>query len=173
MHRPLGGCPSALRAGFFGLYRQPRSPAAPVDRGDSGQNQRMELAQVRLVVTQFGPMFRFYRDVLGLKPQVDDERGPYAKLSLPQGNAAIALQSRAHLLETFPALESGVGDRAVIAIRVDDLDATVAALRARGAAFVTEPTTAWGRLKLVHLRDPEQNLIELQQWLVVASSPSA
>lgn len=125
----------------------------------------MELAQVRLVVTDFGKVFRFYRDVLGLKPQVDDDRGPYGKLSLPIGNAAIALQSRAHLLDTFPSLADGIGDRAVIAIRVDDLDATVSTLRERGATFVTEPTTAWGRLKLVHLRDPEQNLIELQQWL--------
>jgi catechol 2,3-dioxygenase-like lactoylglutathione lyase family enzyme len=126
----------------------------------------MELAQIRLVVTDFGKVFRFYRDVLGLEPQVDDERGPYGKLSLPVGNAAIALQSRAHLVETLPGLVDGDADRAVIAIRVDDLDATVSALRARGARFVTEPTTAWGRLKLVHLRDPEQNLIELQQWLL-------
>ncbi len=42
-------------------------------------------------------MFRFYRDVLGFKPQVDDERGPYGKLAPPSGNAAIALQSRAPL----------------------------------------------------------------------------
>jgi lactoylglutathione lyase len=128
----------------------------------------MELAQIRLVVDDFGAVFRFYRDVLGLKPQVNDERGPYGKLSLPVGSAAIALQSRAHLLETLPSLGQGAADRAIVAIRVDDLDATVAELRARGAGFVTEPTTAWGRLKLVHLRDPEQNLIELQQWLAVA-----
>ena len=56
----------------------------------------MELVQVRLVVNDFGAVFRFDRDVLGFKPQVDDERGPYGKLSPPLGNAAIALQSRAH-----------------------------------------------------------------------------
>jgi catechol 2,3-dioxygenase-like lactoylglutathione lyase family enzyme len=133
----------------------------------------MELAQVRLVVDDFGAVFRFYRDVLGLKPQVDDERGPYAKLSLPSGNAAIALQSRAHLLETLPSLGMGAPDRALIALRVDDLDATVAELNARGARFVAEPTTAWGRLKLVHLRDPEHNLIELQQWLTLAPAAPA
>jgi len=130
----------------------------------------MELAQVRLLVDDFRVVFRFYRDVLGLEPQVDDDRGPYAKLSLPSGNAAIALQSRAHLLETLPTLGLGAPDRFLIAIRVDDLDATVAELRARGATFVTEPMTAWGRLKLVHLRDPEQNLIELQQWLALRAT---
>jgi catechol 2,3-dioxygenase-like lactoylglutathione lyase family enzyme len=132
----------------------------------------MELAQVRLVVDDFGAVFRFYRDVLGLEPQSNDERGPYGKLSLPSGAAAIALQSRAHLVETLPSLGRGAADRVVIAIRVDDLEATVATLRARGATFVSEPTTAWGRLKLVHLRDPEHNLIELQQWLALAPQPA-
>jgi lactoylglutathione lyase len=125
----------------------------------------MELVQVRLIVEDFAAMFRFYRDVLGFKPQVDDERGPYGKLSPPSGNAAIALQSRAHLKETLPALVDGVADRAVVVLKVDDLDATVAALRSRGARLLAEPSTQWGRLKVAHLRDPEQNLLELQQWL--------
>ena len=127
----------------------------------------MELSQVRLVVDDFGKVFRFYRDVLGLTPQVNDEQGPYGKLSLPTGNAAIALQSRAHLEQALPGLVAGSADRFLIAIRVDDLDQTLAELRARGAIFEGEPTTAWGRLRLIHLRDPEQNLIELQQWLAL------
>lgn len=126
----------------------------------------MELVQVRLLVDDFGVMFRYYRDVLGLQPQVDDDRGPYGKLSLPTGRAAIALQSREHFAQTLPELASGSADRFVIAIKVDDLDEAVKALRTRGAQFLTEPTTAWGRIKLAHLRDPERNLIELQQWLL-------
>lgn len=125
----------------------------------------MELAQVRLVVEDFAPMFRFYRDVLGLTPQVDDERGPYGKLSFSTGKAAIALQARAHLKETLPELASGTGDRSVIAVRVDDLDQTLTELATRGATPLSPPSTQWGRLRLAHLRDPEQNLIELQQWL--------
>jgi len=125
----------------------------------------MELVQVRLLANDFALLFRFYRDVLGLKPQVDDERGPYNKLSLPSGNAAIALQSRQHLKETLPSLSDGDADKALIALKVDDLDATVTALRARGAALLADPVVQWGRLKVAHLRDPEQNLIELQQWL--------
>ena len=56
----------------------------------------------------------------------------------------------------------------MLALKVDDLDATAATLRSRGASFITEPTVQWGRLKIAHLRDPEQNLIELQQWLTPA-----
>src|SRR6188768_1202621 len=104
----------------------------------------MELSQVRLLVTDFGVMFRFYRDVLGFKPQVDDERGPYGKLSPPSGTAAIALQTRSHFRETFPALADGSADKALIALKVDDLDATVAALQARGARLLAEPSLQWG-----------------------------
>jgi len=125
----------------------------------------MELVQVRLLVDDFGPMFRFYRDVLGLAPQVDDERGPYAKFSLSVGHAAIALQSRAHFKATLPELADGTGERSLIVIKVDDLEQVVATLQARGARLLAEPSVAWGRLKLAHLRDPERNVIELQQWL--------
>ena len=125
----------------------------------------MELVQVRLLVDDFGSMFRFYRDVLGLKPQADDDRGPYGKLSPPLGNAAIALQSRAHLQLALPSLAGGAPDRALIALKVDDLDATLAMLQARGTLPLSEPQVQWGRMKVAYLRDPEQNLIELQQWL--------
>lgn len=125
----------------------------------------MELAQIRLIVGNFPASFRFYRDVMGLKPQVDDERGPYGKFSFPTGASAIALHDRANLQETVHDLVSGHADRAVIAIKVDDVDAAVATLKARGAAFQAEPQIQWGRLKIAHLRDPEGNLIELQEWL--------
>jgi len=128
----------------------------------------MELSQVRLLVTDFGVMFRFYRDVLGFTPQQDDERGPYGKLSPPAGSAAIALQTRAHFRETVPAVGNGAPDNAVLALKVDDLDATIAGLHAHGVQLLAEPSTQWGRLKVAYLRDPERNLLELQEWLTLA-----
>lgn len=127
----------------------------------------MELMQVRLLVDDFGKVFRFYRDVLGLEPQVNEDSGPYGKLSLPGGTAAIALQSRAHLKQTLPALAEAPGfrDGAIVALRVANLTETVAALEARGASFLDEPRTVWGRMRVAYLRDPEQNLLELQEWL--------
>jgi predicted enzyme related to lactoylglutathione lyase len=132
----------------------------------------MELVQVRLLVDDFGKVFRFYRDVMGLKPQVNDDAGPYGKLSLPSGNAAIALQSRAHLKQTLPALRDAAQERdaALIALRVANLAETVAELRARGASLLGEPQNAWGRMLIAYVRDPEQNLIELQEWLASPAS---
>ena len=126
----------------------------------------MELVQVRLVVQDFGACFRFYRDVLGLEPQVDDEAGPYGKLSPPGGGAAIALQSREHLALDAPWLRGpAAGDGALVVLKVADLDAVVAGLRARGGELLAEPQTQWDRLRVAYLRDPEGNVIELQQWL--------
>ncbi len=50
----------------------------------------MELAQVRLLVTDFAGCYRYYRDVLGLKPQFEAEDGPYAKFTPDGGTAGIA-----------------------------------------------------------------------------------
>ena len=123
----------------------------------------MELVHVRLVVQDFGPMFRFYRDVVGLVPQVDDDRGPYGKLSF-SGGAAIALQTHAHVSASLGPLTVAGGERIILAIRVDDLDATKETLAARGARFLVTPPVAWGRMRVAHVRDPEGNLVELQQW---------
>ncbi|MDN3359507.1 VOC family protein [Actinomadura sp. DC4] len=126
----------------------------------------MELTQVRLIVSDFAGCFRFYRDVLGLKPQFDNDSGPYAKLSPDEGSAAIALHDRADLLRSVPALAEAAGDRALVVLKVADVDAYAAEITARGATLLGEPTVMWERLRIVHLRDPEGNLIELQQWLV-------
>lgn len=125
----------------------------------------MELTQVRLIVTDFPACFRFYRDVLGLKPQVDDERGPYAKFSPDEGPAAVALHDRADLTASVPGLAAADGDRALVVLRVDDVDRYAAELAARGASLLGEPAVMWERLRVAYLRDPEGNLIELQQWL--------
>jgi catechol 2,3-dioxygenase-like lactoylglutathione lyase family enzyme len=125
----------------------------------------MELTQVRLIVSDFAACFRFYRDVLGLKPQFDDDRGPYAKFSPDEGTAGIALHSRADLARSVPALAEAAGDRALVVLKIADVDGYAAEITARGATLIGEPTVMWERLRVAYLRDPEGNLIELQQWL--------
>ena len=99
-----------------------------------------------------------------LTPQVDDERGPYAKFALPEGRAAIAIQTRDSLEEALGSPHE-LGGGAVVGIRVADVEVTFAEVRARGGVFLREPRDLWGRLRACYLRDPEGNLIELQQWL--------
>lgn len=127
----------------------------------------MELTQIRLIVSDFPAAFRFYRDVLGLTPQDPSDAGPYAKFSLPSGTAAIALHARADLAQALTELSatSEGGEHALIVLKVENVDASLAQLRQRGARVAKEAEDRWGRLRVAYLRDPEGNLIELQQWL--------
>ncbi|MBL8936452.1 MAG: VOC family protein [Archangium sp.] len=121
----------------------------------------MIISQLRIVADDFTATFRFYRDTLGLIAQPDDERGPYSKFTAARGDTALALQSRSHAEAGLGPLRLGAG--AIVVFRVEDLDTTLAQLRARGASVV-EAQVAWGRMRVAHLRDPEGTVVELQQW---------
>jgi catechol 2,3-dioxygenase-like lactoylglutathione lyase family enzyme len=128
----------------------------------------MELTQIRLLVSDFPAAYRFYRDVLGLEPQFEAENGPYAKLSFDSGHAAIALQDRAQVAGMLGRLGSAPeGYRALVVLRVEDLDAAHAELSSRGAVFTRDPGPMGDRLRVAYLEDPEENLIELQEWLAL------
>ncbi|GAA1168167.1 putative enzyme related to lactoylglutathione lyase [Kitasatospora gansuensis] len=134
----------------------------------------MELTQIRLLVSDFPTVYRFYRDVLGLRPQFEAENGPYAKLSPDTGHASIALQDRAQMADVLERLAGEpVGHRALVVLRVDDLDAAHTELSSRGAAFVRGPGPMGDRLRVAHLADPEGNLIELQEWLALREQAGA
>ncbi|MFH7594379.1 VOC family protein [Streptomyces racemochromogenes] len=128
----------------------------------------MELTQIRLLVSDFPAVYRFYRDVLGLKPQFEAENGPYAKLIPDSGHAAIALQARAQMAEVLERLAAEPeGYRALVVLRVDDLDAAHAELTSRGVRFTRDPAPLGDRIRVAYLEDPEGNLIELQEWLAL------
>ncbi|MGW4271195.1 VOC family protein [Streptomyces seoulensis] len=128
----------------------------------------MELAQVRLLVTDFAACYRFYAEVLGLKPQSGAQRGPYEKFSPAAGSAGIALQDRAMMAEVLGELgESVAGHRSLVVLRVDDLDACCARVAARGATLLHGPAPMTDRMRVAHLKDPEGNVVELQEWLLL------
>lgn len=135
----------------------------------------MKLTHVRLLVENFNECFRFYRDVMGFEVAWGAEGAAYAEFRSRRGEAMVALFGRNALPETLAGagLRSGAPgpDRAMLVFDAADLDSTVAALQARGAAFVAGVIERpdWG-IRTAHLRDPEGNLIELnsplpqEQW---------
>ncbi|MER5750017.1 VOC family protein [Streptomyces sp. NPDC002088] len=128
----------------------------------------MELAQIRLLVTDFAACYRFYADVLGLKPQSGATEGPYEKFSPATGSAGIALQDRATMAQVLGELrDSATGHRSLVVLRVDDLDAYCARIAARGATLLHGPSFLGDRMRVAHLKDPEGNLVELQEWLLL------
>lgn len=128
----------------------------------------MELAQVRLLVSDFPLCYRFYAEVLGLKPQSGATQGPYEKFSPTTGSAGIALQDRAMMAGVLGELgDVASGHRSLVVLRVDDLDAYCEQITERGATLLHGPAPMTDRMRVAHLKDPEGNLVELQQWLLL------
>ncbi|MFI6402670.1 VOC family protein [Streptomyces sp. NPDC050548] len=128
----------------------------------------MELAQVRLLVTDFAACYRFYAEVLGLKPQSGATEGPYEKFSPAVGSAGIALQDRAMMAQVLGELgELVTGHRSLVVLRVDDLDTYCAQIADRGAVLLHGPAPMTDRMRVAHLKDPEGNVVELQEWLLL------
>lgn len=119
----------------------------------------MQLTHARLLVDDFGACFRFYRDVLGLEPYFGEEAGPYADFRTGEATVAIFARSgQAEEVELRPP-----GDGSLVTLRVDDVDAAAERLAAH---VVGGPASRedWG-IRVVYLRDPAGNLIELHQPL--------
>ncbi|MCX4880715.1 VOC family protein [Streptomyces sp. NBC_00847] len=128
----------------------------------------MELAQVRLLVSDFAACYRFYAEVLGLKPQSGAAEGPYEKFSPATGSAGIALQDRSMMAEVLDELgDTATGHRSLVVLRVDDLDTYCEQIAARGAGLVHGPAPMTDRMRVAHLKDPEGNVVELQEWLLL------
>ena len=129
----------------------------------------MKLTDVRLLVNDFDACYRFYRDVMGFQVQWGAEGSDYASFR-GRGEAMVALFSRQAMAEILGggALPSEIQcqDRAMLIFEATDLDATVEALKARGADFVADlqDRPDWG-IRTAHLRDPDGNLIELNSPL--------
>ncbi len=118
----------------------------------------MKLSQVRMLVDDFPAGFRFYRDVLGLEPTSGGEDDVYASF----GKVAIFVRSgQEAVAEVRPQ-----GDGALLCLSVEDLDAAVARVEAAGSTLlgpaVAQPD--WG-IRVVYLRDPAGNLIEIHEEL--------
>ncbi|MET8079157.1 VOC family protein [Streptomyces sp. NPDC005303] len=128
----------------------------------------MELAQVRLLVTDFAACYRFYGEVLGLKPQSGATDGPYEKFSFATGSAGVALQDRSMMAGVLGELgDTATGHRSLVVLRVDDLDTYCEQIAARGATLLHGPAPMTDRMRVAHLKDPEGNLVELQEWLLL------
>ncbi|MET7514903.1 VOC family protein [Streptomyces sp. NPDC005480] len=128
----------------------------------------MELAQVRLLVTDFRACYHFYADVLGLKPQSGAQDGPYEKFSPTTGSAGIALEDRALMAQVIGDLSDAPdGHRSLVVLRVDDLDEYCEQIVARGAEILHGPAPMTDRMRVAHLKDPEDNIVELQEWLLM------
>ena len=119
---------------------------------------RVRFDNVRLLVDDIGRSFRYYRDVFGFEPHEGDEHSVFASLGV-DGNIDIGIYRRD--LQPSAGTAAPAGDRCVIVLTVDDVDASVDELVGRGAELASPPADQdWGG-RTAHIRDPDGNLIEL------------
>ena len=124
----------------------------------------MKLNQVRLLVDDFEACRDFYRDVMGLELTLETESNVYAQF-IGEG-VALGLYRRELMAGVVGRAEADGArtgqDTHLLVFEVEDVDAAVEGLKAKGIAMETEPhdQEAWF-MRVAHLRDPDGNLVEI------------
>jgi catechol 2,3-dioxygenase-like lactoylglutathione lyase family enzyme len=111
----------------------------------------MRFNHVTLVVGDFERSKHFYR-TLGLI-QIVDAAPRYARFRLPQGDATVSIEVTGQATPVEPVAQ--------LFFECDALDATVAALKAKGLVFIQEPTDMDYLWREARLRDPNGHDIRL------------
>ena len=111
-------------------------------------------------------MFQVLHQKLGLEPVWGDENGPYANFKVAEGIEGFALFVSDFMApavgNTDKDQPTGYREKSMVSFEVENVDDTYQALLTKGVAFINQPTDMpdWF-MRVVHLRDPEENLIEL------------
>jgi catechol 2,3-dioxygenase-like lactoylglutathione lyase family enzyme len=125
----------------------------------------MKFSNVRLLVKDYKKCFKFYTEQLGLEPLWGDENGCYASFKVADGIEGLAIFVSDNMAPAVGNVEKtqpvGYREKSMISFEVENVDDTYQAFLGKGIHFINEPTDMpdWG-MRVVHLRDPEENLIE-------------
>lgn len=125
----------------------------------------MKFSNVRLLVKDYKKCFKFYTEELGLEPLWGDENGCYASFKVADGIEGFAIFFSDFMASAIGNDEKtqpiGYREKSMVVFEVENVDDTYRAFLEKGINFINEPTDMpdWG-MRVVHLRDPEENLIE-------------
>lgn len=125
----------------------------------------MKFNNVRLLVNDYRKCFEFYAEKLGLEPLWDVEEC-YGAFKVADGIEGLAIFTSDYMASVVGTADKeqpvGMRDKSMVCFEVADVDEAFNAYKAKGVEFINEPMDmpGWG-MRVVHLRDPEENLIEL------------
>jgi len=125
----------------------------------------MKFNNVRLLVQDFKKCFKFYTEQLGFEPLWGDEEGCYASFKVAEGIEGLAIFVSDYMAMAVGNAEKtqpvGCREKSLVSFEIENVDETYQTLSAKGVSFINQPTDMpdWG-IRVVHLRDPEENLIE-------------
>lgn len=128
----------------------------------------MKFNNIRLLVNDFDTCFNFYNDALGLKCTWGKPGDNFASfdMGIPDGLAIFKAELMNDAIEKKHPASKNASDKFVIIIEVESVDKKYEALKKKKVNFINEPKDmpVWG-IRVVHFRDPENNLIELFSYL--------
>lgn len=125
----------------------------------------MKFSNVRLLVKDYEKCFKFYTEKLGLEAAWNLE-GCYASFKVATGIEGLAIFVSDLMApavgNTDKSQPTDCREKMMVSFEVKNVDETYNALLAKNVIFINQPTDMpnWG-MRVVHLRDPEDNLIEL------------
>ena len=126
----------------------------------------------RLNVENYTDCKLFYQNVLGFNVSSADDAEEYAELDA--GATKITILNRTRLKEYIDSIESATYDRRdakmILTFAVPDLDDAIVQLKAKGVEIFSSPWQfsddgLMGGVLSAGIRDPDGNIIELQQIL--------
>ena len=132
----------------------------------------MKFNNVRLLVKDYKKCFKFYTEQLGLEPIWGDVEGCYASFKVADGIEGLAIFVSDFMAPAVGNADKiqpeGFRDKMMISFEVENVDETYLTFLAKGINFINQPMDMpdWG-MRVVHLRDPEENLIEFFTPLVM------
>ncbi|MCE5370854.1 VOC family protein [Klebsiella oxytoca] len=130
----------------------------------------MRFSNVRLLVKDYRKCFNFYTQQLGLEAVWDIE-DCYASFKVAEGIEGFALFTSDLMAPLVgndkKILPIGYREKSMISFEVSNVDESYQTFLAKGINFINKPMDMpeWG-MRVVHLYDPEENLIELFTPLV-------
>jgi catechol 2,3-dioxygenase-like lactoylglutathione lyase family enzyme len=125
----------------------------------------MKFNNVRLLVKDYKKCFEFYTEKLGLEAAWNLE-GCYASFKVAEGIEGLALFVSDFMAPAVGNADksqpTGYREKSMVSFEVENVDETYQTLLAKGIQFINQLTDMpdWG-MRVVHLRDPEENLIEI------------
>ena len=124
------------------------------------------LNYIRLLTDRFDEMWDFYAIKLGMNPRLGKENGVYEEFLI--NGARLSIYKRdymGHALNTeLPKFPGKPQDTAVVILQVSNVDQAYEELQSKGVKFITKPADReeW-IIRTAHIRDPDGNLIELNE----------
>ena len=127
----------------------------------------MKIDHIAFQVSDLDASIQFYKTVLGLKllsKTVDEEHGEaFAFLELEGGN--LELLQLLDQTESHRKSEIKPPFCPHLAIRTENLERLVSALREESVPIVKGPLEIPGMVKWFYIADPDHNIVEFVQWL--------